>query len=236
MNAKGAEMREMAMRTGQVGAESCVGALAVPHASRERMRDARGPRSMAGQRKRCREMASPRLLTRGIQTSAVRNVASDAVVVMLPRVWATEAVADERQAESSHPDVALQFYRKYTEALLRRYQRLKLQAGRVPSRMDREMFRGKMSHYRVEGFEDRVIFCVDVERCLGRLSEGDKRLVQRIAVQEYSMGEAAAMLGTSLRSCVVLYGRAVDRMTRLFLEAKLLTPPESLSRGCDVSK
>jgi hypothetical protein len=148
----------------------------------------------------------------------------------LPRVWAATA-AETAPARTALAEAEFGFYRKYTEAVLRRYQRLTMQAGQVPSRMDREMFRGKMSHYKVAGFDDRVIFCVDVERCLRRLNAGDERLVRRITMQGYSMGEAAATLGMSLRSCVRLYWRAVDRMTQMFLTAGLLMHFEDVSRG-----
>ena len=123
------------------------------------------------------------------------------------------------------------FYRKYTEAMLRRYRKLRMGAGRSPSPLDREMFRGKMSHYKVQGFDDAVIFCVDVERCLAKLNATDRGLLQRVAVQEYSMGEAAGVLGLSLRSCIVLYQRAVDRTTRLFLQARLLEPEKGCQEG-----
>ena len=136
-----------------------------------------------------------------------------------------------QQEAQSLAESEVAFYRKYTEALLRRYQRMRLATGRVPSPMDQEVFRGKMSHYKVQGFDDAVIFCADVERCLERLNGADQGLVRRIAVQEYTMGEAAALLGMSLRSCIVLYRRALDRLTRLFLTARLLEPERSLSRG-----
>ena len=97
--------------------------------------------------------------------------------------------------------------------------------------MDREMFRGKMSHYKVRGFDDAVIFCVDVERCLAKLNEADQGLLRRVAVQEYSMGEAAGVMGLSLRSCIVLYQRALDRTTRLFLQARLLEPEKCCQEG-----
>src|SRR5579875_3817471 len=113
-------------------------------------------------RKRCREFPGRKLRTQGTQ-----------IVASAEAKQSIEA----RQGAAADADVAM--YRKYTEALLRRYQRLKLQAGRVPSRMDREMFRGRMSHYKVEGFDDAVIFCTDVERCLQRMNASDERLLRR---------------------------------------------------------
>ncbi len=54
---------------------------------------------------------------------------------------------------------------------------------------------------------------------------------RRIAIQEYTMGEAAGILGMSLRSCIVLYRQALDRTTRLFLGARILTPQQSCQEG-----
>ena len=58
------------------------------------------------------------------------------------------------------------FYRKYTEGLLRRYVRLSMEAGRAPSLLGREMFRGNVTNYSVQGFDDVVIFVHDVESCV----------------------------------------------------------------------
>jgi hypothetical protein len=116
----------------------------------------------------------------------------------------------------------LAFYRKYTEALLRRYLRLSMQTGRVPSLMSRDVFRGNVSHYQVRGFEDVVIFCHDVEQRLAKLNPYEQQLIKRIALQRYTRGEAAGMLGISLRTCIIHYDRAVDRLTGVLLEAGLL--------------
>src|SRR4051812_14435819 len=45
------------------------------------------------------------------------------------------------------------FYRRYTEGLLRRYLRCSMEAGKVPSLMGKEMFRSKVSSYRMKSFE-----------------------------------------------------------------------------------
>ena len=123
------------------------------------------------------------------------------------------------------PEMA--FYRKYTEALLRRYMRMSMSAGRVPSLMGREMFRGQVSSCRVTSFEDVVIFCYDVEKCLKVLDGQERELIKRIALQSYSQGEACALLGISLRSCVRLYADALDKLTQVLLECQLLKPLES---------
>jgi hypothetical protein len=58
------------------------------------------------------------------------------------------------------------FYRKYTEKLLRRYMRMSFQVGRVPSVLGVDPDKGRVTSYRMEGFEDSVIFCVDVRNAL----------------------------------------------------------------------
>ncbi len=185
-----------------------------------------------------------------------------AVVLVLPRLWATAAVEGwqanaaasaasnaARRPQRLHlvqgaaaeaasapaavvpkpqPRPELAFYRKYTEAMLRRYQTMSMEAGRVPSLLGREMFRGKVTSYKVRAFDDVVIFVHDVGQCLERLSPGQQHLVRRIALQEYTQAETAAMIGVSLRTVSRRYGGALDRLTELFLERKML----ELQGGC----
>ena len=107
-----------------------------------------------------------------------------AAVVVLPVLWAT--AADEKKVSQPAkkplarvvPELA--FYRKYTEALLRRYMKLSMEAGRAPSLLGREMFRGKVTHYRVQGFDDVVIFVHDVESCIKLLDAEQNHLIRRI--------------------------------------------------------
>lgn len=165
---------------------------------------------------------------------------------LLPQVWATEgnlahaiqahADASEGTAEAQQaaerersapvfrvvlsPQTA--FYRTYTEAMLRRYGVLSLESGRVPSMLGREMFRGKVTSYRVHAFDDVVIFVHDVEQCIRQLQPEQQRLIQRIGVQEYTFAEAASMLHLSLRSVQRRYHDAVDELTTIFLERRLL--------------
>ncbi|MEO7027831.1 MAG: hypothetical protein ABI147_00315 [Acidobacteriaceae bacterium] len=123
--------------------------------------------------------------------------------------------------------VEVAFYRKYTEAMLRRYLRMSMEAGRVPSLLGREMFRGNVTSYRVHNFEDVVVFCLDVERCLAKLNLEEKDLVRRVALQEYTQPEAAGVLGVSLRQVSRGYGATIDKLTRMFLERRLLEPLKS---------
>ena len=129
---------------------------------------------------------------------------------------------EEPSEEAVSPEMA--FYRKYTEGMLRRYMRMSLEMGRVPSMLGKELFRGKVTSYRVKSFEDVIIFVHDVEKCLARLDATSLQLIGRISLQEYTQGEAAGLTGMSLRSVTRKYGHALDLLTAVFLELELLEP------------
>ncbi len=128
----------------------------------------------------------------------------------------------QRKVVRATPEMA--FYRKYTEGMLRRYFRMSMEAGRVPSMLGRDLFRSKVTNYVVHSFEDVVIFVHDVETCLKLLEPAETRLIQRIAIQEYTQSEVARMMQISERSVVRRYNESLDELTALFLERKLLEP------------
>jgi len=142
----------------------------------------------------------------------------------LPYVWAT---VSRPAAERSSPEQqlgGLVFYRKRTEMLLRRYMRVSMDMGRVPSVMGNLEFRGRGFSYRIKNFEDAVIFVIDVESCLRRLDGFSRELIARIALQEYTQAEAAELTKQSVRSVTRKYAEVLDRLTELFLESQLLIP------------
>jgi hypothetical protein len=150
-----------------------------------------------------------------------------AAVVVLPVVWATvqeEPSPAVSQGTQNNVAPALAFYRKYTEALLRRYVKLSMESGRAPSLLGREMFRGKVTQYRVRCFGDVVIFVHDVDRCLKLLNAEQTLLITRMALQEYTQSETAEMLRLPVRSLLRRYEHALDVLTKLFLERRLLEP------------
>lgn len=183
-----------------------------------------------------------------------------AALVILPRVWATadsRFAGGQRlsttppvnpairkrphalrlvsaAAELPTPRPVLQpelaFYRKYTEAMIQRYLKLSLEAGRVPSLMGRELFRGDVSHCTVHGFDDVVIFVHDVGNCIGRLSPGLQHLLRRIGLQGYSHSETAAMLGISHKTVSRRYAEALDQLTSMLIRGKLLQVQAESSR------
>jgi hypothetical protein len=143
-------------------------------------------------------------------------------------VWAVEAPPEPQPLPTPQPiEPQLAFYRKYTEALLRRYVRLSLEAGKVPSLLGQEMFRGKVTSYRIGFFDDVIIFLHDVNRCMERLEDAQRDLIERIALQQFTVDETATLLGLPPRSVIRRYGRAVDALTQLFLEVQMLEPLKS---------
>jgi hypothetical protein len=154
--------------------------------------------------------------------------AMSAAAAVLPFVWAFAREQAELKrkvevpAEPIEPRMA--FYRKYTEALLRKYVRMSTEAGKVPSLLKREMFRGKVTSYRVGNFDDVVIFLHDIDRCLEQLEPEQQDLISRIALQQYTVPETSEILDLPPRTTVRRYGIALDRLTRIFLNVKMLEP------------
>lgn len=148
-----------------------------------------------------------------------------AMVVILPVVYGAAGLpAESRESERVAGAPELAFYRKYTEGMLRRYLRLSMEKGRVPSLLGQEMFRGRVTSYKIRSFEDVVIFVHDVEKSLKRLTPLEQDLLERIAIQEYTQAEAAGLLGMGLRTVVRRYAAAIDTLTGYFLESGLLEP------------
>jgi hypothetical protein len=117
------------------------------------------------------------------------------------------------------------FYRKHTENLLRRYLYASVQVGRSPNLLGESVGRGWVSSRRVRTFEDALIFVLDVERCLNRLSLIDRQIISRVVLQEYTQAEAAVLLGTSSRTICNKLPKAIDRLTEDLVASNLLTLP-----------
>jgi Sigma-70, region 4 len=123
-------------------------------------------------------------------------------------------------AAGSDPELCL--YRDRTVILLRRYLRMSLEAGRLPSVLGREFFRAHFTGYRAHTFEDIVIFVHDVETSLEELDEAERKLIAMIALQEHSQAEAAHLLGYTRRSVVRQYAEALDRVSGIFLRKRIM--------------
>lgn len=134
----------------------------------------------------------------------------------------SDQVKDWVDAPAVREEVA--FYRKYTEALLRRYMKMSLQMGRVPSVLGIDPNRGRVSSYRVSSFDDAVIFVVDVEKCLKKVSGKAQSVLVRVALQEYTVLEAAKMLGVTEKTVIQHYRQGLDELTEILLAVKLMKP------------
>ncbi len=150
--------------------------------------------------------------------------------LVLPEIAAKgmrEGTAFHAYEREHHADAdeGLAFYRKYTEQFLRRYMCTSMQMGRSPSVLGNLVFRGKASHTGLRNFEDAIIFVHDVESCLKKLDRVGRELIARIALQEYTQGEVAGMLGMSVRSVMRRYAETLDRLTKILLDVELLETP-----------
>jgi hypothetical protein len=195
---------------------------------------------ISGQKETCRRAAAiDQAVFLLIHSYAFREDAMSAAVVVLPFVWAVEQHREMTQQPADDgrepAPYEMAFYRKYTEGLLQRYVRLSMETGKVPSLLGQEMFRGKVTSYRVGSFVDSVIFVHDVEKCIAKLDEEQQHLISRIAVQQYTLGETASLLGLRPRTVIRRYGLAVDRLTRVFLGVQMLEPQKCCQEGGNVN-
>ena len=139
-----------------------------------------------------------------------------------------EALLGRREEEE---DVAV--YRKHTVALLRRYFRVALDLGRVPSMLGGQMFRARVTSYKSHTFEEIAIFVHDMERCLEKLSPSLLQMLAATVLVEYPIQEAARVLGMTERHAKRLYPEAVDELSRVLLKKGLLEQIGALVRSRD---
>jgi DNA-directed RNA polymerase specialized sigma24 family protein len=133
----------------------------------------------------------------------------------------------ENEASDSIAGVSLAFYRKHTEKMLRRYLYASMLVGRAPAILGEPIGRGWVSSRKVKTFEDAVIFVLDIERCIKRLTPVHQAILSRIVLQEYTYAEAAGILGVSERAISYKYKQALDSLTELLLRSDLLILPHS---------
>jgi hypothetical protein len=118
------------------------------------------------------------------------------------------------------PDIWL--YREKTAELLKKYTRMSVEVGRLPSLLGREIFRTKVSRHRAGTFEDAVIFVHDVERSLDQLDDFEKTLIATIVMQDHTYDEASVILRCWRRTVGRRFTEALDKLSNSFLEGGLL--------------
>jgi DNA-directed RNA polymerase specialized sigma24 family protein len=124
------------------------------------------------------------------------------------------------EADSERADAL--FFRGQTLAIIRHFFEIASQIGRMPSILGREFFRARVSHHAIPSFEEQAVFVHDVERTLGRLNDNDAEVIALVGLFQYSLDEAAALLGRSRTNVAVRYADSVDRLAELFLAGGLL--------------
>ena len=156
--------------------------------------------------------------------------------VPLPAPPFVAGAEPEGAAVSRNPELWL--YRERTIALLRRYLRISIEVGRLPSLLGRELFRSKVTSYRMTSLEEGVIFVHDVERALEQLTEFGRQLIAVVLFQEYTQEEAAEVLCCTRRTVCPEFPEAVDCVSELFLEGGLLNrlPTAPVENFCQEGK
>ena len=134
------------------------------------------------------------------------------------------SLALRRAARSVGPelDPGLWIYRQRTAALLHRYFRISLEIGRLPSVLGREFFRARCNRRQNVSFEDAVIFVHDVEHCLEKLDVFSQEVLVWVLLQGYSQDEVSRLLGCARRTVSRHLPEALDRLSEILLEARLL--------------
>ena len=130
-------------------------------------------------------------------------------------------VAGNRQQPARE---TLPAYRPYTRALLRRYFRMAIDVGRLPSILGGLCFRARVSSYKLHTFEDAVIFVHDIERVFDRIPRPAMEIIAGVVLLEHSVPEAALRLGITVQRAERRYAAALDSLSAALLEVGLLRP------------
>ena len=121
-------------------------------------------------------------------------------------------------------DRDLWLYRDRSIALLKRYVRLSIEIGRLPSLLGREFFRGRVTSYSFSTFEDTVIFVHDMEHSVEKLSSFQQAMIGKIVLEEYSQREAAKILNCPLRTVERFFPEALDCLSQILLAGGIMSP------------
>jgi len=127
------------------------------------------------------------------------------------------------QSEQSEDDRDLWLYRDRSIALLKRYVRLSVEIGRLPSLLGREFFRGRVTTYSFSTFEDTVIFVHDMEQSVEKLNPLEQAMIGKIVLEEYSQRDAAKILNWPLRTIERLFPEALDHLSKILLAGGIMT-------------
>jgi DNA-directed RNA polymerase specialized sigma24 family protein len=121
-------------------------------------------------------------------------------------------------------DPDIWFYRARTVGILRRFFRMSVEMGKLPSILGQEFFRSKVTSHSMSSFEDVVIFVHDVERSVAKLDTFSQQLIGRVILQGFSHEEAGELLGYCRKTVERKLPEALDRLSEVFLEVGILKP------------
>jgi len=159
-------------------------------------------------------------------SDVIATIAAEAMQWDVARLAASmdrpSAREEERLEEWLAEDPDLWLYRQQTVRLLKKYSRVSVETGKLPSLLGREFFRSRVRSCHSATFEDAVILVHDVERSLAKLDPFSQKLIARLALQEYTRQETAEILGCALRTVSRRYQEALDRLSEIFLEGELI--------------
>ncbi len=113
-------------------------------------------------------------------------------------------------------------FRGQTLAIVRHFFELSCQVGRLPSLLGREFFRSRISHHSIPSFEEQTVFVRDVELCLARLNEEQAEIITLVALYDFSYEEVGSMLHCSPAGINRHFLLAIDSLSEIFLQAKLI--------------
>lgn len=142
-----------------------------------------------------------------------------------------EILADETPTYLIRPEFSI--YRKTTVAFLRKFLRMSMELGHLPSLLGRQFFRTHVTTYSTFTFEDIVIFTHDVERCLESLPPRLQAVVSHFVFEEFSQAEVAAIMDVSMRTAGRWYAEALDRLSEIFVRHGLMEPIAIADTSCD---
>jgi DNA-directed RNA polymerase specialized sigma24 family protein len=137
--------------------------------------------------------------------------------------WEEKQRAREyKRQEDLDREADLRRYRGRTVKLLRRYLRMAVEAGRLPSALGATFFRSGVTSYSAVTFEDRVIFVRDMEICLERLDEFSREVVKQSVLQEHSLPDAARILHCDEKTIRRQIPIALDNCSEILLNTGML--------------
>jgi len=149
---------------------------------------------------------------------------------------ADELPWDRPDYEEREEDTEICLYRGRTVNVLKRYLRLSIQTGRLPSLLGSLHFRARNSSYTLHTFEDAVIFVLDVERCLEKLDRGSQDVIARIILQEHTVEYVARQMHCRSRSMERKLQEAVDQLSEHLLERGILPRSKTSPKTCQEAK